>query len=46
MTDKAINQAWIMIAILGALLAIVAVRSAPRAHCHDGTCHAHATGVN
>ena len=45
MTDKAINQAWLVILATLATLAIVAVRNAPRAHCHGGSCHVHAAGV-
>jgi hypothetical protein len=40
MTEKAITQAWLVIAALLVAFVIVAVR-APKAHCHDGTCHAH-----
>ena len=45
MTDKAINQAWLVILIVGALLAVIVAVRAPTAHCHGGDCHVHAAGV-
>ena len=45
MTDKAINQAWLVIVIVGALFAAIVAVRAPTAHCHDGDCHVHAAGV-
>jgi len=43
--DTATVRAWIVILATLATLAIVAVRNAPRAHCHGGDCHVHAAGV-
>ena len=40
-TGKAV---WICALVLAALAMVVSLR--PRAHCHDGTCHAHTGGTD
>ena len=45
MQETTRTETWLIIAVLLAVITIIAVR-APKAHCHDGSCHTHAAGVN